>query len=260
MASGVQLPTARHELGASARHGHGLPEDRPWGGAVLADEALHAGRHPDRELERDRCAHRQPDDVRALESAVIDDPRRVGGEQRRRDGSEPSGGAPGSAMVVGDHANVRQVMVSDWVKTAEGIVQPVISRTGSPLPRPARAANSVPCSHSTGRLAVSCARDRPGAWPAPRALQTAPRRGAGLRGQYSSQRKRRSGGTSCGARGADTPKWSRLPRASGTRPVFRAPCHARRYGTADCSRAGGPAGRAPGAPSSTSRSGRSARR
>jgi hypothetical protein len=79
-------------------------------------EALHAGRHPDRELKRDRRSHRQPDDVRALESAVIEDARRVGGEQRRRDGSAPDRGATGPAMVVGDHADIRQVMVSDRVE------------------------------------------------------------------------------------------------------------------------------------------------
>ena len=69
-------------------------------------------------------------------AAIVQHACRVGGEHRHRDRRRPRRRAPGAAVVVGDDADVRQVEARrPGSNTAEEIVQPVISSTGSPAPR-----------------------------------------------------------------------------------------------------------------------------
>ena len=56
----------------AGRRGQPRPRGRRTAGASAdQDEALDAVRHPDRQLERDRRAHRQPDHVRAGDAAIV---------------------------------------------------------------------------------------------------------------------------------------------------------------------------------------------
>jgi hypothetical protein len=94
---------------------------RSWAaGAADEDQAPDAVRHADRELERDRRAHRQAEQVGAVQSAVAEHPRGVGGQRRDRHGTEPRRGAPGAAVVVGDDAGVRQVQVRHGIEHRRG--------------------------------------------------------------------------------------------------------------------------------------------
>jgi hypothetical protein len=167
---GARCPTGRRPPRRTPRTGPAVPSEGPRRTAD-EDEALDALGHPDGELERDRRAHRQPDDV---------------GVSQPRSSSTRAASAASIAIETGaghgaerpaprwSYATMRtrgRYRSATGSNTADEIVHPVISRTGSPLPRSLtnrRGRLRVLKARAPGARAPRRSRDRPCGWPSAR--------------------------------------------------------------------------------------------